>query len=70
MSPIECTLKLTREISADDLKGMMALRREAYYCEPEDPRYIHGGLHNLYDEAWIAESHAKDSTSHFVLVRM
>jgi hypothetical protein len=68
MWSIEYTLKITREISTDDLKGMMALRREAYYSEPEDPRYVHGGLHNLYDEAWIAKSHANDSTSHFVLV--
>jgi hypothetical protein len=69
LSPLfEYTIRITRDISVDDMKAMMDLRREAYYGDPNDPRYGHGGLHNLYDESWIAESHAKDSTSHFVLV--
>ncbi|MGB9154556.1 MAG: hypothetical protein WCD70_15885 [Alphaproteobacteria bacterium] len=68
MPNLEYDMRITRDVKGDDLTAMMRLRRESYYPDPRDARYAKGGIHNLRDETWIEESHAKDASSHFVLV--
>ncbi len=63
-----CTLRITRNVTSDDLEGMARLRNDNFYTDPCDPRYASGGVHRQLDVAAMARIHAADPTSHFVLV--
>lgn len=64
-----CTLRITRDVTSDDLEGIIQLRNECFYPKSSDPRYASGGVHGLRDAVWVMRQHNADPTSHFVLVR-
>ena len=65
----QCSIEQLRYISLKDLSEIMDMRRESFYGDPEDKRYLYGGVYTLLDEEKINKSHMDDPHSRFFLVR-